>query len=132
MWVSSTDGLYLSLVQNGAFFDQINSFTVVISIYISQGSLRESSVIPGHVRPEQIQEPLFCNREMSPTEARLRRESRFVEIIAPGNYSMRFMEIQPLSEMAKVYSFVDKKVWKLRCSFAPAYTWCRNLLDSKT
>ena len=29
MWVSSTDGLYLSLVQNGTFFDQINSFTVV-------------------------------------------------------------------------------------------------------
>lgn len=54
MWVSSTDGLYLSLVQNGTFFDQINSFTVVISIYISQGSLRESSVIPGHLQPEQI------------------------------------------------------------------------------
>lgn len=42
------------------------------------------------------------------------------------------MEIEHLSEMAEVYSFVNKKVWKLRCSFFSSYTWCHKALDSKT
>lgn len=47
---------------------------------------------------------------MAPTEMKREHESRFVEIIASGNYSTRFVEIEHLSEMAEVYSFVNKKV----------------------